>query len=70
MGPEFFQTRMGMTFYEGTMPSVARNLAMISEGIGIMRASVDKLTKALERSNELKEQELGLSKANEGEKQT
>lgn len=41
-GPDFFQTMMGRNFFEGTMPSIARNLATIAE--------------ALKRSNELLEQ--------------
>jgi len=46
MGPEFFQTRMGQSFYEGTMPRLAK--------------AVDRFASALERQNELKEIEMGL----------
>jgi len=30
-GPEFFQTRMGKAFYEGTMPRVAKALERIAD---------------------------------------
>ena len=30
MGPQFFQTGMGKTFFEGTMPRIARSLATIA----------------------------------------
>jgi hypothetical protein len=46
MGPEFFQTRMGQAFYEGTMPRLAK--------------AVDRYASALERQNELKEFEMGI----------
>lgn len=42
-GPDFFQTMMGRTFFEGTMPSIARNLAKIAE--------------ELKRSNAIREQQ-------------
>jgi len=42
--PEFFQTRMGQTFFEGTVPRIAKSLAEIA--------------KELKRQNDLKEQEL------------
>ena len=29
-GPEFFQTRMGQTFYEGTMPKIAKALERLA----------------------------------------
>ena len=32
-GPEFFQTRMGMRFYEATMPKVADQLERLSTNI-------------------------------------
>lgn len=31
MGPEFFQTRMGQKFYEGTMPRIAYNMEKLIE---------------------------------------
>lgn len=31
MGPNFFETKMGREFYQGTMPSIARSLATIAE---------------------------------------
>ena len=46
MGPQFFQTRMGQTFYEGTMPKLAR--------------AVEALMAELKRQNDLKEIELGI----------
>jgi hypothetical protein len=30
-GPQFFQTRMGRTFLEGTMPRIARGLERLSD---------------------------------------
>jgi hypothetical protein len=51
---------MGRTFYEGTMPSIARNLATISEGIGLARAVMDRLVAAVVQQNELKAKELEL----------
>jgi len=64
---EFFETVMGHRFYEGTMPSIAKNLATVSETLGLMKAvmerqiqAIDRQTKAIERQNELKEIELGL----------
>ena len=50
-GPEFFQTRMGHTFIEGTMPRLSDR--------------IERLAKAMERANELKEIELGLKKSEE-----
>jgi len=32
-GPEFFQTGIGRTFYEGTVPSIARSLKGIDESL-------------------------------------
>jgi hypothetical protein len=46
MGPHFFQTRMGQTFYEGTVPRIAKSLATIAT--------------ELKRQNDLKEKELGI----------
>jgi len=48
MGPEFFQTRMGQTFYEGTVPKMAR--------------AIEDVAKELKRQNDLKEIELGIKK--------
>jgi len=42
---EFFKTRMGHTFIEGTVPRLIE--------------SISRLAKAMERSNELKEIEVG-----------
>ena len=39
MGPEFFQTRMGAQFFQGTLPSLVR--------------SIDKLTEKLDAANQL-----------------
>ena len=33
-GPEFFQTRMGQVFYEGTMPRLVKALEEIAVGLG------------------------------------
>ena len=32
-GPEFFQTRMGQAFYEGTMPRIAKALERIADAL-------------------------------------
>jgi len=32
-GPEFFQTRMGQVFYEGTMPALVRELKKLNENM-------------------------------------
>lgn len=32
-GPEFFQTRMGQVFYEGTMPALVRELKKLNESL-------------------------------------
>lgn len=32
-GPEFFQTRMGQVFYEGTMPALVRELKKLNENL-------------------------------------
>jgi hypothetical protein len=32
-GPEFFQTQMGKTFFEGTLPELARQLKRIGDGL-------------------------------------
>jgi hypothetical protein len=47
MGPQFFQTMMGKTFFEGTVPRIAKSLA--------------KIATELKRQNDLKEIELGLT---------
>ena len=31
--PEFFQTRMGKTFYDHTMPTIARELARLNAAL-------------------------------------
>ena len=46
MGAEFFQTVMGHTFYEGTMPRIAESL--------------ESLAVEFKRANDLKEKELAL----------
>jgi hypothetical protein len=46
MGPKFFQTRMGLKFYEGTLPKLV--------------SAVEDVVKELKRKNELKEIELGI----------
>lgn len=33
MGPEFFQTRMGQTFYEGTLPRMVKALERIATAL-------------------------------------
>lgn len=33
-GPEFFQTRMGMTFFEHTMPELVKQLKRIADAMG------------------------------------
>jgi len=43
MGPQFFQTRMGQKFFEGTMPRIAKVLEEIAD--------------ELKRANDLKETE-------------
>jgi len=48
-GVEFFQTGMGHRFYEGTMPHLVR--------------AVERMAKAMERANRLKEKELELAGA-------
>ena len=32
-GPEFFQTRMGARFYEGTMPKIAEQLDRLNDNL-------------------------------------
>jgi len=32
-GPEFFQTRMGARFYEGTMPKIAEQLERLNDNL-------------------------------------
>ena len=51
---EFFRTRMGRAFIEGTMPRIADNL--------------DRLVKAQEETNRLKRIELGLETEEETDK--
>lgn len=40
MGPQFFETNMGRTFYDGTLPRLVK--------------AIDRLAKAIEDSNALK----------------
>ncbi len=42
--PEFFQTRMGQTFYDRTMPTIARELARLN---GLL----ERIAAALENQN-------------------
>lgn len=44
MGPEFFQTLMGKSFYQGSVPNIAKSLEEISV--------------QLKRANDLREKEL------------
>jgi hypothetical protein len=49
-GPEFFQTGMGRTFYEGTMPKIARaleRLATVLENEGLTIEAIDLLRENL-----------------------
>ena len=32
-GPKFFETRMGQTFYEGTMPRLVRELQRLNDNL-------------------------------------
>jgi hypothetical protein len=32
-GPQFFQTQMGKTFFEGTLPELVRQLKRIGDGL-------------------------------------
>ena len=43
--PEFYQTMMGRMFYEGTIPSIAREIVKIRE-------SLERIAVALEKQNE------------------
>ena len=45
-GPEFFQTRMGQVFYEGTMPALVRELTKLN-------ATLDRLVAVAERDQEI-----------------
>ncbi len=40
-GPEFFQTLMGKRFYEGTMPSLVRELNTLNKNLGRIAAALD-----------------------------
>ena len=42
--PEFFQTRMGQTFYDHTLPTIARELARLN-------ATLERIAAALENQN-------------------
>jgi hypothetical protein len=53
VGIEFFQTIMGKTFYEGTVPAIMRELKKLNEN--------------LTKMNELKEKELKLKEKPSGE---
>ena len=43
-GPQFFETRMGQTFYQGTMPRIARSLEKIAN---VMETKLDKSNKKI-----------------------
>jgi hypothetical protein len=45
---EFFQTRMGQKFYEGTMPRLVKALERIADSLGRITDSLDDIVK-LER---------------------
>ena len=60
MSAEFFQTRMGQTFYERTMPALAASAASIALSLKEMaeqnRLAAEAMTRlaaAMEKSNEL-----------------
>jgi hypothetical protein len=53
MSIEFFQTVMGKSFYEGTVPAIMRELKKLNENLAKM--------------NELKEKELKLKEKPSGE---
>ena len=52
-GPEFFQTRMGQKFYEGTMPRLVE--------------AVNNLTAEMKRQNDLTEQQLKKGEGDAGD---
>ena len=39
---EFFQTRMGQTFYEHTMPTIARELQRLNEQLERIAVAIEK----------------------------
>ena len=54
MGPEFFQTRMGQTFFEGTMPRIAANLERVATALERIAAALEaKPPKAVMPSTEI-----------------
>jgi hypothetical protein len=42
-GVEFFQTRMGARFYEGTMPKIAEQLERLNDNLERLLAETQKL---------------------------
>lgn len=42
MSSDFFRTRMGQTFYEGTMPSLVRELARLNQNLERLVAIAEK----------------------------
>lgn len=36
MGPQFFQTRMGQRYYEGTAPKIATELARLADNVAAL----------------------------------
>ncbi|HPQ70623.1 MAG TPA: hypothetical protein PKW95_15975 [bacterium] len=51
--PEFFQTAMGRTFYDHTLPTIARELARLNAALERIAAALEKQnTQAKEKDND------------------
>jgi hypothetical protein len=51
--PQFFLTRMGHTFYEGTVPAISRALATVAEHVPTIVTSLQEIGESLRAGHQL-----------------
>jgi hypothetical protein len=59
-GPEFFQTRMGAKFFEGTLPNLVDVLGKLQQSVADATTAMHRLAEALESSNAQEDDDLSM----------
>jgi hypothetical protein len=49
-GPDFFQTRMGAKFFEGTLPNLIETLGKLNQSVAEATTAMHRLAEALEQA--------------------
>ena len=61
--PEFFQTAMGRTFYDHTLPTIARELARLNDALERIAAAMEKQSASQGAGEQQRNQEVDDGKA-------